>query len=117
MSAHAPAPWTLHEVPATKYRLRELLIEGADFPEEAGIIGKLNVSHPAADANAALMIAAPDLLEAAEALERAEDFNANDCDECEGDGTAPELCPKCFPLFDDARVKRRAAIAKAKVRP
>jgi hypothetical protein len=56
--------------------------------------------------------AAPDLLEAARLLEAAEDFNANDCRECEGEGV-PELCPQCFPLFDAARVARRAALAKA----
>jgi hypothetical protein len=52
-----------------------------------------------------------ELLAAAKKLEEAEDFNAN-CDECEGEGV-PELCEKCFPLFDDARVMRRIAIAKA----
>lgn len=34
------------------------------------------------------------------------------CSECEGE-EIPELCPKCFPLYDDARIKRRMAIAKA----
>lgn len=52
-----------------------------------------------------------DLLEAAQLLETAETHHAN-CEECEGMGV-PELCPVCFPLFDDARVKRRLAIAKA----
>jgi len=56
--------------------------------------------------------AAADLLEAAEKLERAEDHYHNDCRECEGEGV-PELCETCFPLFDDARIARRAAIAKA----
>ncbi len=56
--------------------------------------------------------AATDLLEAAELLERAEWAHAN-CDDCEGIDT-PEKCPTCFPLFDEARLKRRAAIAKAK---
>lgn len=63
-------------------------------------------------ANAYLFAAAPDLLECAEILEKAEETRAN-CDECEGEGP-PELCEKCFPLFDDARVKRRAALAAAK---
>jgi len=63
------------------------------------------------EANARLIAAAPDLLKAAVALEAAEHAHAN-CDECNGEGM-PELCPKCFPLFDDARLKRRAAIAKA----
>lgn len=63
------------------------------------------------DDDARLMLAAPELLEALEKLEAAETFNAN-CDECEGDGV-PELCQKCFPHFDDARVLRRLAISKA----
>lgn len=63
-------------------------------------------------ANARLIAAAPDLVEAAALQEDAEDANAN-CPECEGDGI-PELCPRCFPLFDAARVKRRAALAKAR---
>jgi hypothetical protein len=44
-------------------------------------------------------------LEAVRLLELAEDFHAN-CDECEGEGV-PELCGKCFPHFDAARVRRR----------
>ena len=64
------------------------------------------------EANAYLIAAAPDLLEAALLLEDAEDRHAN-CDQCEGEDV-PELCEKCFPFFDDARVKRRLAIAKAK---
>jgi hypothetical protein len=67
------------------------------------------------DANATLFAAASDLLAAAQKLEAAETFNAN-CDECEGEG-APELCEKCFPLFDDARIARRLAIAKALASP
>lgn len=65
-------------------------------------------------ANARLIAAAPDLLEAAVLLEKAEEAHAN-CDECGGE-EVPELCPKCFPLFDNARLKRRAAIAKAEGR-
>jgi len=59
-----------------------------------------------------LAAAAPDLAEAAMLLEAAEDANAN-CEDCEGEGV-PELCGTCFPLFDDARLKRRAAVAKAR---
>lgn len=57
-----------------------------------------------------------DLLQACLLQEAAEDFNANDCDECGGEGV-PELCPKCVPLFDDARVARRNAIAAWNSRP
>lgn len=56
--------------------------------------------------------ASADLLAAAELLEKAEEAHAN-CEECDGEG-APEACPVCFPLFDDARIARRLAIAKAK---
>ncbi len=59
-------------------------------------------------ANIRLFVAAPDLLAAAKALERAETIHAN-CDECEPEN-APESCDKCFPYFDDARRRRRAAI-------
>jgi hypothetical protein len=61
--------------------------------------------------DARLITAAADLLAAAIKLEEAEAFHAN-CTECDGDGV-PEECGACFPLFDDARVMRRAAIAKA----
>jgi len=63
------------------------------------------------EANAHLITAAPDLLEAAQLLEKAE-HDRQFCDECEDEGE-PEACGKCFPAFDDARVKRRLAIAKA----
>jgi hypothetical protein len=55
-----------------------------------------------------------ELLAAAVKLEEAEIFHAN-CEECDGLGV-PELCGECFPLFDDARCMRRAAIAKAEGR-
>jgi hypothetical protein len=63
------------------------------------------------EANALLLSASWDLLEAAQLLENAEAARCG-CDECEDEGE-PECCSKCFPLFDDARVKRRLAIAKA----
>lgn len=34
------------------------------------------------------------------------------CEECDGED-APELCEKCFPLFDEARIARRAALVTA----
>src|ERR1017187_789430 len=49
------------------------------------------------EANARLICAAPDLLEAAQLLEKAE-LGRQDCDECDGEGE-PEACGKCFPLF------------------
>lgn len=62
--------------------------------------------------DADLFAAAPDLLAAAMMLEDAEDKRQH-CEECEGGGE-PEACGTCFPFFDDARVKRRLAIAKAR---
>lgn len=58
-----------------------------------------------------MIAAAPALLRAALLLEKAEEAHAN-CLECEGEGV-PELCPQCFPLFDDARLARLAALEKA----
>lgn len=55
--------------------------------------------------------AARDLYESARLQEEAETFHAN-CDECDGEGV-PELCECCFPKFDDARIARRLALAKA----
>ena len=43
-------------------------------------------------------------------MESAEDAHAN-CEECNGEGI-PELCAKCFPLFDAARLKRRAILTE-----
>lgn len=63
------------------------------------------------EANAHLIVAAPTLLKAAQLQEAAETAHAN-CDECDGE-EVPELCEKCFPLYDDARIARRAAIALA----
>jgi hypothetical protein len=48
------------------------------------------------------------LYDAAHLLEIAEERHAN-CTECNGDGV-PELCLTCFPYFDAARLKRRAAL-------
>lgn len=62
-------------------------------------------------ANALLIAAAPDLLEACKLLEAAE-LARQFCEECEDEGE-PEACGTCFPAFDDARVKRRLAIVKA----
>lgn len=52
-----------------------------------------------------------DLLAAAKRQEQAEAFHLS-CAECEGN-EIPELCEACFPLYDDARVMRRAAVCRA----
>ena len=49
-----------------------------------------------------------DMFAALKAYERLDDFHAN-CPECDG-LEQPELCEKCFPLADDARLKMCAAI-------
>lgn len=51
------------------------------------------------------------LLAAAKLQEAAEQAHL-DCSECEGQ-EIPELCSLCFPLYDDARITRRLAIAEA----
>lgn len=66
---------------------------------------------PEMEANGRVLAAAFDLLAAARKLEEAEAFHL-DCEECEGE-ELPEICGHCFPLYDDARVMRRNAIAKA----
>ena len=94
-------PWSLD--PATGGDI----VWGADHSIVAQALGSTNWP-----VDARLLAAAPDLYEAAAALERAEDAHDN-CPECDGQGV-PELCPVCFPIFDDARVKRRSALAKAR---
>lgn len=103
MSDHTPGPWV------------EFCDQGSTVAiMPAGRDGDVCVfSDPyPTPANARLIAAAPDLLEAAQLLEVAEDERQY-CEECEGEGE-PEACGTCFPMFDDARVKRRLAIAKAK---
>ena len=51
------------------------------------------------------------LLEACRAQEAAELKWVN-CPQC----SVPKVCAGCMPLFDEARLKRRAAIAKAEGR-
>jgi hypothetical protein len=114
MSEYTPGPWTM------KY---DASPEGGEYFH--GIVdakGRKIVAQGLAlaiggfdgepMANARLIAAAPDLLAAAMALEKAETERNDDCEECGGEGE-PEACGTCFPPFDDARVMRRAAIAKA----
>lgn len=63
------------------------------------------------DADARLMTAAPMLVQALELQMAAETAHLK-CDECEGQ-EIPELCPKCFPLYDDARLARMKALSAA----
>jgi hypothetical protein len=51
------------------------------------------------------------LVKALQLQESAEETYAN-CEDCEGYG-APEQCEKCFPLFDKARIARRAALSRS----
>ena len=108
--AHTPAPWTIHEYGEED---QPTLVIHQDSERRICFMATPG-SHgdPAIiEANAKLICAAPDLLEAAQLLEKAE-HNRQFCDECEDEGE-PEACGKCSPSFDDARVKRRLAIAKA----
>lgn len=114
MAEHTPGPWTIEEYGDNDcpslviYKDTESRVCFMATPGSQG--------DPAViEADARLICAAPDLLKAAQLLEKAEEFHAN-CEECDGEGV-PELCGECFPLFDDARVARRLAIAKADGRP
>jgi len=114
---HTPGPWIAREQFSQDGKSLGWIIEHAN-----GRIGWSSYAtaepnegegppYTISAANAKLIAAATELLDAAQKLEAAETFNAN-CDECEGEGV-PELCEKCFPLFDDARIARRLAISKA----
>lgn len=112
---HTPGPWNVSDGANGEWQVTApdaLDPKGEDWSIAMtfGSVGHEG-GNVESDANARMIVAAPDLLEAAELLEKAEDAHAN-CSECDGE-EVPELCPKCFPLFDDARIKRRLAIAKA----
>lgn len=121
---HTPGPWTIHDDPGHTSANGDVDHGGyridAHNTEQLAFVWRSNhrwgddpqpFGATEAEANARLIAAAPGLLEAAQLLEAAETHHAN-CEECEGEGV-PELCPVCFPLFDEARVKRRLAIRKA----
>lgn len=112
MTAFTPGPWQFYELPNPNGAdgIGYIRAEPHDNKEIAHH-GDSDRSRDENVANAHLIVAAPDLLEAAQLQEAAETQHAN-CEECEGLGV-PELCRVCFPFFDDARVKRRLAIAKA----
>lgn len=71
------------------------------------------VDYGAADAFAVAAKSLPALLAVQKAaydyFMAAEEAHAN-CTECDGE-EVPELCPKCFPLYDDARLARRRCLA------
>ncbi len=108
MSEHTPGPWSANGLKNDGGF--EISSEGRPFV----ICARNPVDHRAGEsnANAVLIAAAPDLLAAAQALEAAELGRNDDCEECGGQGE-PEACGTCFPPFDDARIMRREAIAKA----
>ena len=107
---HTPAPWTIYEYGEED---QPTLVIHQDSERRICFMATPG-SHgdPAIiEANARLICAAHDLLKACQLLEKAE-HDRQFCDECEGEGE-PEACGKCFPAFDDARIYRRLAIAKA----
>ena len=106
---YTPGPWSLFN------KNRTVAVTAGDGPHNEVVHWSgFDSSHYPKQvvANARLIAAAPELYEAALSLEVAEIAHAN-CSECDGE-IVPELCPKCFPLFDNARVARRLAVAKAK---
>lgn len=108
MAEHTPGPWAFRQRKGIRVvKLKRDHWEAA-HPNGFGVA----IIFGNDDSNARLIAAAPELLEAAELLEKAE-HNRQFCDECEDEGE-PEACGKCFPAFDDARIKRRLAIAKAR---
>ena len=107
-----PAPWTIEEY--GDHDAPNLVIHKDSESRICFMATPGSHGDPAIiEANAHLICAAPDLLEACQLLEKAEHDRANSqCEECDGEGE-PEACGKCFPAFDDARIKRRLAIANA----
>lgn len=102
-----PGPWYA----TTRKGSWDWLVAKSDRHEICQMFHDGTEENELGEANARLVAAAPELAEAAMLQEAADLAHAN-CDECDGDGV-PECCEKCFPLFDEARLKRRAAIAKA----
>lgn len=112
---HTPGPWTALTDDGRADGGIEITAPRDDPKRPVWYLATLYaMPEDAQFANAHLMACAPDMYEALLAREAAENANAN-CPECDGEGV-PELCPVCFPLFDDARLKQRAALARAEGR-
>lgn len=110
MTMHTPGPWTIEEYGDDESPT--LVIHKNTESRVCFMATPGSHGDPAIiEADARLIAAAPDLLAASKLQEAAEAAHL-DCSECEGE-EIPELCPKCFPLYDDARMARRRAIAKA----
>ena len=105
MSEHTPGPYRRHDM--------EQHVIVAGMP--GGEVASTENGFGDRDANRDFFILAAnchnDMLAALELTERSELEHSN-CTECEGEGQAEE-CDVCFPRADDARLSRRAAIAKA----
>lgn len=108
----------------TKLVMGEIICIGADdkeaIPYDEAVIhidgdedSEIRVTCPGALRLAPKIVAGHNnhdaLVKALALQEAAEEAHAN-CDECGGE-EVPELCPKCFPLFDDARIARRGILA------
>lgn len=108
----------------TKLVMGDIICIGADdketIPSDEAVIhiegdedSEIRVNCPGALRLAPKIVAAHNnhdaLVKALALQEAAEEAHAN-CDECGGE-EVPELCPTCFPLFDDARVARRGILA------
>lgn len=115
---HTPAPWVFdgdwRRIP-TVFGPGGQIVASVEKHKRMAVNPGPQGDLPEREANARLIIAAPALLEAAQLLEAAEHAR-QDCEECEGEDE-PEKCSVCFPAFDDARIKRRLAIAKAVGKP
>lgn len=131
MDDHSPLPWFVHETKHphhlggvhTERRIFTVSIH-PQLKDHDGVvngsvgIGAIEGGPPVhmvsiSAVDAAFIVKAVNnheaLVNAILLLEKAEAFHLT-CDECNGEDI-PELCEKCFPLYDDARVARRQALA------
>lgn len=102
MAEHTPGPWEAW-MPQTHVAGEERTWSVKGPPSDFMFLRE--------EADARLIAAAPELLEACKLLEDADTRHVN-CQDCGGQGVG-EVCGNCFIFFDAARLARRAAIAKA----